>query len=89
MKFVIDSIQYSATESSQLVYRDESTIGYTFINMGNCDVVLNNYVLRPNSTLKTFETGCIDMTKWQMIFNTFDACSTTNSLLVVLIYSSK
>ena len=89
MKFVIDSIEYTSINNASDIYRDESTIGYVFINAGNCDVTLNNYVLVPNSTLKTFETGMVDVTKWQMLFSTFNACSITNSKLVVLIYSQK
>lgn len=89
MKFVIDSIQYSASANNQDVFRDENTIGYTFINAGNCPVTLNNYTLQPNSTLKTYEFGMVDVTPWRVLFNTFDACSITNSLLVVLIYSKR
>lgn len=88
-KFVLDSIEYTATENGQYVFRDESTIGYCFINTGNCPVALNNYVLMPNSTLKTFETGYKDITRWQMNFMTFDTCSTTNSKLIALIYSER
>ena len=89
MKFVIDSIQYTGAQNNQDVFRDENTIGYTFINAGNCNVTLNNYTLTPNSTLKTYEFGMVDITSWRVLFNTFDACSTSNSLLVVLIYSKR
>jgi hypothetical protein len=88
-KFVIDSVEYSATNTAEYVFRDESTLGYTFINTGNCSVNINNYVLLPNSSLKTFEYNMVDITRYQMIFNTFDACSTTNARLVVLIYSAR
>lgn len=88
-KFVIDSVEYTANENGQYVFRDESTIGYTFINQGNCPVAINNYIMQPNSTLKTFEVGFRDITRWQMNFMTFDSCSTTNSKLVVLIYSER
>jgi hypothetical protein len=88
-KFVIDSVEYNSTNTSDYVFRDESTLGYCFINTGNCSVNINNYVLLPNSSLKTFEYNMIDMTRYQMIFNTFDACSTTNARLVVLIYSAR
>ena len=86
-KFVVDSVEYNSTNTSDYVFRDESTLGYCFINTGNCSVNINNYVLLPNSSLKTFEYNMIDITRYQMIFNTFDACSTTNARLVVLIYS--
>lgn len=89
MNFVLDSMQYSPNENGQSVFRDPDTIGYLFINEGNCNVAINNYVLKPNSTLKTFEVGMIDTTKWVIQFNTFDACSITNGLLVVLIYSKR
>lgn len=89
MKYVIDTIVYNATKNGTHVYRDEKTIGYIFINTGNCAVQLNNFLLQPNSTFKTFESGYEDMTRWQMIFKTFDACSTTNSNLTVLIYSKE
>jgi hypothetical protein len=86
-KFVVDSVEYNSTNTSDYVFRDESTLGYCFINTGNCSVNINNYVLLPNSSLKTFEYNMIDITRYKMIFNTFDACSTTNARLVVLIYS--
>lgn len=88
-KFVIDSVEYTANENGQYVFRDESTIGYCFINIGNCPVTINNYLLMPNSTLKTFEIGYRDITRWQMNFVKFDACSTTNSKLIALIYSER
>ena len=88
-KFVIDSVEYSSTNTGEYVFRDESTLGYTFINTGNCSVSINNYILLPNSSLKTFEYNMKDITRYQMLFNTFDACSTTNARLVVLIYSAR
>ena len=89
MKFVIDSVEYSSTQTTEDVFRDENTIGYCFINTGNCNVTINNYTLLPNASLKTYEFGMVDETRWKMKFDTFDACSTTNSRLVVLIYSKK
>jgi len=88
-KFVLDSVEYSSTNTGEYVFRDESTLGYTFINTGNCSVSINNYILLPNSSLKTFEYNMKDITRYQMLFNTFDACSTTNARLVVLIYSAR
>jgi hypothetical protein len=88
-KFVIDSVEYSSTNTAEYVFRDESTLGYCFINTGNCSVSINNYILLPNSSLKTFEYNMVDITRYQMLFNTFDACSVTNARLVVLIYSAR
>ena len=88
-KFVIDSVEYNSNNTSDYVFRDESTLGYCFINTGNCSVTINNYILLPNSSLKTFEYNMIDITRYQMLFNTFDTCSTTNARLVVLIYSAR
>jgi hypothetical protein len=89
MNFVIDSVEYTTTQTTEDVYRDDSTIGYCFINTGNCPITLNNYVLLPNSSFKTFEYGMVDITRWKMLFQPFDACSTTNARLVVLIYSKR
>jgi hypothetical protein len=89
MNFVIDSVEYTTTQTTEDVYRDESTIGYCFINTGNCPVNINNYVLLPNSSFKTFEYGMVDITRWKMLFAPFDTCSTTNARLVVLIYSKR
>jgi hypothetical protein len=88
-KIVIDSILYTSQQNGEYVFRDETTIGYCFINEGNCPVSINNYILEPNSSFKTFETGYIDMTRWQINFRTFDQCSIQNSRLIVLIYNSK
>lgn len=86
-KFVIDSLTYTANDNGQYVFRNEKTIGYCFINTGNCAISLNNYKLQPNSSFKTFERGMIDITNWQMIFSTFNSCSTSYSELTCLIYS--
>ena len=50
-KFVIDSVEYSSTNTAEYVFRDETTLGYCFINTGNCSVTINNYILLPNSSL--------------------------------------
>ena len=94
INFVIDSLEYTANDNGQFVFRDESTIGYCFINTGNCPVAVNNYILNPNSTFKTFETGYVDQTRWQLNFKptTYvveSNCQTTNSKLIVLIYSKR
>ena len=85
-RFKIDTVKYSAQENGTAVFRDSKTIGYMFINTGNCPVLLNNYLLLPNSALKTFETGCIDATVYRMNFQTANYwCINTNSELTVLI----
>lgn len=86
-KFVIDSVTYTANDNGTYVFRNEKTIGYCFINTGNCAISLNNYKLQPNSSFKTFERGMIDATNWQMLFATFNSCSTSYSELTCLIYS--
>jgi hypothetical protein len=87
MNYVIDTIVYNANKNGSHVFRDDKTIGYIFINTGNCAVQLNNFTLQPNSTFKTFESGYEDKTKWQMIFDDFSSCATINSSLTCLIYS--
>lgn len=85
--FKLDTVIYSKKDSGTAVFRDSNTIGYIFINTGNCSIWLNNYLLQPNSSLKTFEPMCVDCTTYRMIFNTFNTCSTNNSELTVLIYN--
>lgn len=87
ISFKLDTIIYGAKDTATAVFRDNKTLGYCFINTGNCAVLLNNFVLQPNTSYKTFETGCIDKTVYRMLFNTFDSCSTDNAELTVVIYN--
>lgn len=86
-RFKTDTVIYSKKDSGTAVFRDANTLGYIFINTGNCSVWLNNYLLQPNSSLKTFEPNCCDCTVYRMNFNTFNQCSIDNSELTVLIYN--
>jgi hypothetical protein len=86
-KFKVDTILYSSKDTGTAVFRDELTIGYIFINTGNCAIYLNNYLLQPNSTFKTFEPDCCDCTLYRMTFNPFNTCSIDNSELTVIIYN--
>jgi len=86
-KFKLDTVIYSSKDSGTSIFRDDKTLGYIFINTGNCSVWLNNYLLLPNSSLKTYEPQSKDCTIYRMIFNPFDTCSTENSELTVLIYN--
>lgn len=85
--FKLDTVIYSKKDSGTAVFRDDSTLGYIFVNTGNCSVWLNNYLLQPNSSLKTYEPMGCDKTVYRMNFNTFNACSTDNSELTVIIYN--
>lgn len=87
LKFKVDTIIYGQKDTGTAVFRDEKTLGYCFINTGNCSVLLNNFLLQPNTSYKTFETGCIDKTVYRMVFNTFDSCSIDNAELTVVIYN--
>ena len=86
-RFKIDTVIYSKKDSGTAVFRDGNTLGYIFVNTGNCSVWLNNYLLQPNSSLKTYEPMSCDCTVYRMNFNTFNSCSTDNSELTVLIYN--
>ena len=86
-KFKISTSTYYQKDSGTVVFRDSKTIGYCFINTGNCVVQLNNFPLQPNSVLKTYEPDGADMTQWRILFNSFDSCSQTSAELTVLIYS--
>jgi len=85
-KFAISTITYTGKDNGQFIWRNENVLGYIFINTGNCVVKLNNFKLNPGGVYKTFETGCQDMTKWQIILETFSPCSITNAELTTLIY---
>lgn len=87
IKIKLDTITYGINDTGMAVFRDEKTLGYNFINTGNCSITLNNFILEPNTTFKTFETGCIDKTVYRMIFNTFNQCSIDNAELTVVIYN--
>lgn len=85
----ISTSVYSATDSGTVIYRDAKTLGYIITNTGNCPVWINNYLLQPNSWIKTFEPGYRDTTQWRMNMVQFSACATNNAELTVLIYSTK
>jgi hypothetical protein len=87
IKFKLDTVIYGSAKTGTAVFRDDKTLGYCFINTGNCSIQLNNFLLQPNTTYKTFETGCKDNTTYRMVFNTFDACSAGNAELTVVIYN--
>ena len=87
IKFKISTSQYYSKDNGTVVYRDAQTIGYCFINTGNCVVQLNNFTLQPNSVFKTFEPNCVDLTQWRILFNPYSPCTTTNAELTVLIYN--
>jgi hypothetical protein len=89
--FKLDTITYSTKDSGKAVFKDKDTLGYIFINTGNSPVLLNNYLLLPNSSLKTFEPTCIDQTVYRMIFNNnnffYPTCSPDMASLTVIIYN--
>jgi len=74
------------------IFRDERTVGYVFINTGNTPIQLNNYLLLPGNSFKTFEAGLRDKTFWKASFlltNTvYPTCGITNAELTTLIYSA-
>lgn len=92
MKFKLDSVEYGLNPNQSLnVFRNEDTIGYVFINNGNTPVEINSYTLLPNTSWKTFEAGCEDLTIYRLRFiqnnNLYTTCGTTNAKLSVIIYS--
>jgi hypothetical protein len=88
VKFKTDTIIYGVKDSGTAVFRDERTLGYLFINTGNCPVLLNNFILLPNSSLKTYEPNSCDCTVYRMNFKDFNTCTADYSELTVLIYNS-
>lgn len=83
----LDTIIYGNKDTGTAVFRDSKTLGYCFINTGNCSVFLNNFLLQPNTSYKTFENSCKDNTVYRMVFNSFDSCSVNNAELTVVIYN--
>jgi hypothetical protein len=89
--FKIATLIYGFENSGNVVFRDQKTLGYCFINTGNCPVYINNLLLPPSGVFKTFEYSCVDMTSYRMNFKTEAAnvqldCTKNNSELTVLIY---
>ena len=89
IKFELSTIVYSIKDNGMVIFRDENTIGYIITNTGNCPIFINNYLLQPNSWIKTFEPGYIDTTAYRMNMQPFNSCSTDNAELTILIYSKK
>jgi hypothetical protein len=92
MKIKIDVILYGIEPNDSIrIFRNESTIGYCFINSGNTPITINNFVLLPNTTWKTFEPMCEDLTVYRASFNQsnnlYSSCGTNNSNLTAIIYS--
>lgn len=88
MKFTTNTIIYAATDSGTIVFRDDKTLGYQFINTGNCAVWINNFLLFPDCVFKTMETGMIDATSYRINFVQFNACATDNAELTVILYQA-
>jgi len=88
-KIKYSNITYYSKDTGTVVFRDKTTIGYIFINTGNCVCLLNNFPLQPNSVLKTYEPDAIDLTQWRINFSQFSSCATTSAELTVLIYSTE
>lgn len=77
--------------TNQPIYRDNNTIGYKFVNTGNCIVYVNEVKLNPCDELNTMFSGMRDQTLWRcriVTTNTVNqSCSTSNANLQVIIYS--
>jgi hypothetical protein len=90
INFDISTIVYVSKDNGQIIFRDENTLGYIITNTGNCPIFVNNFLLQPNSWLKTFEPGYKDLTSYRInMQNTIDVCATNNAELTILIYSKK
>lgn len=90
ISFEISTIIYSSKDNGMVIFRDDNTLGYIITNTGNCPIFINNYLLQPNSWLKTFEPGYKDVTAYRMnMQNQFSSCATNNAELTILIYSKK
>ena len=101
MKIKIDTIVYGIQPNSSVtIFRNEDTVGYIFLNSGNkkfagvdtpTPITINNLVLLPNTSWKTFEAGIEDLTIYRATFNQsnnlYTSCGTNNSNLSVIIYS--
>ena len=72
------------------IFRDASTIGYIFVNMGNEIAYINNLKLNPGSSFKTLENGMIDTSLYRVRFEanpTFASCANSFANIQVIIYS--
>ena len=92
MKIKIDTIVYGIQPNSSVtIFRNEDTVGYIFLNSGNTPITINNLVLLPNTSWKTFEAGIEDLTIYRATFNQsnnlYTSCGTNNSNLTVIIYT--
>lgn len=90
INYDISTIVYVAKDNGQIIFRDENTLGYIITNTGNCPIFVNNFLLRPNSWLKTFEPGYKDLTSYRINMQTTTSqCAEFNAELTILIYSKK
>jgi hypothetical protein len=89
--FEISTITYEWKDNGTTIFRDEKTLGYIITNTGNCPIVINNFLLRPASFIKTFEPGYRDTTTYRILMqNPLNSqCAEYNATLSVLIYSLK
>jgi hypothetical protein len=88
MKFTTDTIlMYPDVNNNQVVFRNDQTLGYQFINTGNCPMVINNLLLNPGAAFKTFERGYVDCTVYRVLFNPGGSCGSSTGQLTVIVYS--
>lgn len=74
------------------IFRDNLTIGYHFINSGNCNIFINNVLLLPGNNWKTFEANMVDLTLYRAKFTSSTSanasCAAANANLTLIIYSN-
>ena len=92
MKIKIDVKVYGIEPSSTInIDRTADTVGYCFLNTGNTPVQINNFVLLPNTSWKTFEAGIEDTTIYRVRFDKsnffYPTCANDMNSLTVIIYS--
>ena len=92
INFSIDTKIYGITENNSNVFRDENTLGYLFVNSGNCPLRVNNILLQAGDTFKSFEPLCKDVTTYKIIFlpnqfTTPNSCQTDFAELTAIIYN--
>ena len=90
LAFKTNTIIYDQSQTGNNVFRDESTLGYIFINTGAAPVEINNFVLNSGAVWKTFEPLCKDDTIYKINFKqnlVQNNCALDNSQLTTIIYS--
>lgn len=73
-KFITDLVKFTTSfktyTQAGAILREETTLGYHFVNTGGVIVYINNFPLYPSGILDTMYSNYMDVSKYTIRFDT-------------------